>query len=227
MQRKWLRAGFTLIELLVVIAIIAILAALLLPSLARSKEAARGVACANNMRQLGIGCMVYEGDVGRLPTILEWAYPMTPPGSPLVPGANDLTKGQLFPYVKSKGVYLCPSETGTDPIFGPIDHSYLMTCMMCHAHNVSACLAPSRSAYFVEDTGLDRGSPMGMSVVPLYSPMLSFNIARFPHNRRRNFLMVDTHIESLNPAGWNDALSDPRFWFPSANTDMSDTGGTP
>jgi prepilin-type N-terminal cleavage/methylation domain-containing protein/prepilin-type processing-associated H-X9-DG protein len=53
------QAGFTLVELLVVIAIIAILAALLLPSLARAKAAAHSAACKNNLRQLGIALNLY------------------------------------------------------------------------------------------------------------------------------------------------------------------------
>ena len=56
--------GFTLIELLVVIAIIAILAAMLLPVLAKAKQKTVGISCMNNLKQLTLGFLMYPGDHG-------------------------------------------------------------------------------------------------------------------------------------------------------------------
>lgn len=75
------RAGFTLVELLVVIGIIALLVAILLPSLNRARESAQRVACLSNMRQLGLSMVMYTTDnKGKFPFAgvennpADWAY---------------------------------------------------------------------------------------------------------------------------------------------------------
>lgn len=66
------RRAFSLIELLVVIAIMAILAALLLPTLSRSKESARSAVCKSNLRQLGLGMTMYSHEFQYFPAQSHW-----------------------------------------------------------------------------------------------------------------------------------------------------------
>ena len=94
------RNGFTLIELLVVIAIIAILAAVLFPVFAASREKARQIACINNLNQLGKATMQYLQDN-------DDYYPPWY-GSSLEHGGG--WSELLLPYVKTDAVFVCPSD---------------------------------------------------------------------------------------------------------------------
>jgi prepilin-type N-terminal cleavage/methylation domain-containing protein/prepilin-type processing-associated H-X9-DG protein len=128
MKMKCHRGGFTLIELLVVIAIIAILAAMLLPALAKAKQKAQGIKCVNNLKQLQMAWLMYSNDfndrivpTGGIPDTAtsladaninngNWVH-----GDVSLPGvsATDpalVKAGSLFPLLKSLDVYRCPAD---------------------------------------------------------------------------------------------------------------------
>jgi prepilin-type N-terminal cleavage/methylation domain-containing protein/prepilin-type processing-associated H-X9-DG protein len=100
-----MRRGFTLIELLVVIAIIAILAAILFPVFAKAREKARQTSCLSNMKQLGLGFMMYAQDFDE--TFPQWK---TQGGCSPAPQVVFMWKHVIFPYVKNSQMYICPSS---------------------------------------------------------------------------------------------------------------------
>ena len=108
------RNGFTLVELLVVISIIAVLLAILMPSLRMAREQAKSILCASNLRQTGLGFMLYAIDYNGYTVPNTICYSQY---GPMLIRDNynqhpvNLGTLYVYNYLKTPGVYYCPSAT--------------------------------------------------------------------------------------------------------------------
>ncbi|HZP82037.1 MAG TPA: DUF1559 domain-containing protein [Chthonomonadaceae bacterium] len=125
-MKRHVRHGFTLIELLVVIAIIAILAAILFPVFAQAREKARQASCLSNTKQIGLSLQMYIQDYDEsLVLNNDGHWYKDAAGNDLLNTWIEL----LDPYIKGKGIWVCPSATsgsGTFISYGNTKSSYTL-----------------------------------------------------------------------------------------------------
>jgi prepilin-type N-terminal cleavage/methylation domain-containing protein/prepilin-type processing-associated H-X9-DG protein len=153
------KSGFTLIELLVVIAIIAILAAILFPVFAQAREKARQITCVSNENQLGLALLQYTQDndekfpfglyIGQAPPFQIGPQAVGYGQS----GEGMGWAGNVYPYIKSVGVYKCPDDsTAPEPLANgtPTDViSYAFNSFL-PAQSQAVMVAPSTTVMLFE-----------------------------------------------------------------------------
>ena len=182
--------SFTLIELLVVIAIIAILAAMLLPALSQAREKARQAVCMNNLKQIGVGFMLYLQDNGEY-----FPYSWSPGYGNWLDNLNATLGTGYVADETDPGIFHCPSHP--EYLFSPSGTSYGYNnyCGLSFPSKVdwapfkfsrlSQVTSPS-STLIVADVEEKEGSQYGI---------LSSVGVSTRHNGGSNVLFVDGHVE--------------------------------
>jgi prepilin-type N-terminal cleavage/methylation domain-containing protein/prepilin-type processing-associated H-X9-DG protein len=240
------RRAFTLIELLVVIAIIAILAAILFPVFARARENARRSSCQSNLKQIGLGIMQYSQDYDEKFVFLG------DPGSSSTPcpyGTGNVWADLVQPYLKSKQIFKCPSNT-SDAIMScsstttgiRVYSNYLgngsnyssSPFQYARPLDMVANPNPADGPYLVQTRSLSEANDTARTIIVVEydgtsnrpnvassSDIGGFNLTN--HLATTNYLFVDGHVKSLKPTA-TVAAGTLNMWSldPTANTSGAD-----
>lgn len=225
--------GFTLIEVLVVLAVIGVLAALLLPALARGKIAAQRLRCVGNLHQLGLAAQMYWDDHGGRTFRYRGAF--TNGGDLfwfgwLARGAEgarafDAGQGALDPYLGGRGVEICPALDYRGPWFK------LKATGAAYGYGYNLHLAPPGGGAATEDSRIERpgnlglfadaaqintfqapASPENPMIEEFYYVCTNEATAHFRHAGRASLVFCDGHVgvEPMAPGTLDERLPQAR-----------------
>ena len=209
-----IQRAFTLIELLVVIAIIAILAAILLPTLTRGKSSALRVKCVSNLRQLGLAAQMYWDENGG--SCFRYNLGSTNGGNLywfgwLGSGAEgqrpfDATLGALYPYLRGRGVELCPSLNyalnnfklkATGAAYG---YGYNLNLSASPPLKISKLPRPTEIALLADAIQVNDFQPPASRANPMLEEWYyvdtttNYPNGHFRHAQRANVVFCDGHV---------------------------------
>ena len=217
------RRGFTLIELLVVIAIIAILAAMLLPTLSNAKQAAWTATCRSNEKTLSLAWMMYADDSnGRIARAhdlgrneFDWVGPKQTAAGVATGAAGSIEDekrgfkdGMLWPYIQAAGSYHCPGdrrdtlENTRKVNTGKAYRSYAVPCSMNGPPyspkpvlKTAHIVSPATKYVFVEEETDVGGSNWGGWLLPCPFTDAWWDPIAIRHGKKNCLAFADGHVE--------------------------------